>query len=53
MQSEFNEHNIIIEKILKKENDINCLENKKDNNLKDLFRNYLYYRKISSPYIIY
>ena len=53
MQSEFNEHNIIIEKIIKKENDINCLENKKDNNLKDLFINYLYYLKISSPYIIY
>ena len=53
IQNEFNEHNIIIEKIIKKENDINCLENKKDNNLKDLFRNYLYYRKISSPYIIY
>ena len=53
IQNEFSEHNIIIEKIIKKENDIIFQENRKDKNIKDLFIDYLYYLRICCPYIIY
>lgn len=50
----FKGHNIIIEKIIKNkcENKINNISNKiKSKNLKQLFRKYLYFLKIYSPYV--
>ena len=54
IQSNFNGHNIFLEKFLKKKekNKINKSNNlKKPRNIKELFQKYLYHLKIYSPYI--
>lgn len=52
-QQNFNGHSIFIQKIIKKneENRKNSIKYPKSKNLKELFKNYLYYLKIYSPFV--
>ena len=50
-KSVLNSHNLLLEKILKKNNDKSKKLSKNITNLNDLFNKYLYFLKIYSPYV--